>query len=196
MITGDVGMVREAWALVADRSASVEGGPLERARLAAGDVVATARVDDLIAVVSFEDVAEVQVPLASTGDKAALWTALAAWQPGGATNLWAGWEAGAAELRRSGPVRDRHLLLITDGWPNVGELEVDVMVERVLAAWGNEGIRTSCVALSTEADEELLSALAKAGYGWFREWRGERGRRRWSGSGGPVRAREGVWRPG
>lgn len=145
-------------ALVVDTSSSMAGDKLAAAQAAIVGVLDAARLasgDDRVALVAFDGAARVVQAL--TSERAALDAALAALTPGEGTRLDAGLEAAIQELA-SAADRAAHpvIVLLSDG--RQGEAP-----ERALAAGQSAraaGIEAFTIALGTDADVDLLAALA------------------------------------
>lgn len=132
---------------------------------------------DRVAVVSFSDEASVLFPLQTLkydgpalslpleAPEARYMAAIRQLVPCGATNLSAGLEAGAAELRRAGrPGASRRLLLLTDGIANRGVSEPNGL-RGLVSHLGSEGFSVSTVGLGLDYNAGLLSMLGDVGGG-------------------------------
>ncbi len=86
-------------------------------------------------------------------------------EPAGATNLYAGLEAGFLSLLGAAePDRARLVILLSDGRPSVGITGGAALTEMV---WGYvlDGVSLSTVAVGADADPELMRSLAEVGGG-------------------------------
>ena len=102
--------------LVLDRSTSMTGEKMDVAKAAAIRIVQMLRPQDLFSLVVFGDRAEVLLSAGLRRDSNQSQSRIQAIQPGGATEILRGLEAGMAELRRGlDPSRGNHLILLTDG---------------------------------------------------------------------------------
>lgn len=79
-----------AFSLVLDRSGSMQGAPLQAALHAAKAVVQNLRREDLFSLVTFDDTAQVEIPMAQVLSKESAYQLIDGIQPGGSTNLTAG----------------------------------------------------------------------------------------------------------
>ena len=93
---------------------------------------------------------------------------LAAIEPGQATDVGAAFEAAARELRRRGSATEREarVIYVGDGVASAGELDAGRLVEEALEALG-DGVRVTVVGAGTEADELVLTELARRGDGTY-----------------------------
>src|SRR6185312_15781298 len=89
-------------AFVIDRSGSMEGDRLEHAKSAARGIVEKLGAQDHVALVQYDDNAQVVVPSLAMDDagKSKMEHAIAALAVGGSTNLEAGLELGRSEVQR------------------------------------------------------------------------------------------------
>jgi Ca-activated chloride channel family protein len=102
--------------LVLDRSTSMKGEKIDMVKAAATQLMRNLRPHDIFSVVAFSDRAEVLIPAAYQSDRDKLPGRIQMLQPGGATELFQGLEAGYNEVRRSlDPARVNHIVLLTDG---------------------------------------------------------------------------------
>lgn len=154
--------------VVLDRSGSMAGEPLSGAIDALVGVVARLNAADRFGVVVFDDAAQVAVPCGPLTDKQAVVRALQSIEPGGCTDLGAGYLRGLQELRRvassAAASAGGTLLVISDGHINSGIQDADRFAD--LARRANaDGVVTSTIGYGLGYDETLLSALARSGSG-------------------------------
>lgn len=148
-------------ALVIDRSGSMSGEKIERAREAALEAVRRLAADDVVTLITYNNHAEVVVPARRVGDGRALEDAIRRIQPGGGTNLYGGLEAGAAEVRRRIEESYAHrVILLSDGLANVGPSS-----PQELGRFGGElvrqGISVSTIGVGLDFNEDLMTRLAR-----------------------------------
>lgn len=145
--------------MVLDRSGSMDGAKIDHLKDAVMQVLGLLRPDDLVAIVVFDETAEVIVPLQPVGDAALLNNRIEAIRVQGGTAMSSGLELGLAELRRGlTPERNAHVLVLTDGqtWGDEDRC-------RALAAeLGRLGARITALGLGDEWNEQLLDDLAAA----------------------------------
>jgi Ca-activated chloride channel family protein len=143
--------------LVIDRSTSMQGGRLEHVKGAAHQIIEELHDDDVLAVVAFNDRAEVvlpgQVGINRTRAKAKVSTI---WASGG-TEVLKGLQTGLREIERHHSKQvTSHLILLTDG-QTYGD-EDDCMAEARLA--GARRIGITAMGIGEDWNDVLLDAIA------------------------------------
>jgi len=121
--------------------------------------------EDRVSLVSFSTSAQTLFPLQKVGPeyRRAIQQLIAR----GGTNISAGLELGAAELRRSvRPGAATRLLLLTDGQPNAGDSTPEGLCGLVKKL-EQQGISCSTVGLGLDYNAKLLSDMAEAGGGSY-----------------------------
>lgn len=157
-------------ALVLDRSGSMGGEPLAKAKEAARTLVKRLGTDDRLALVHFGTEATLALGARVMDDEGRR-TALEAIErivDDGGTNMSGALEAAAKALDDAG-VREkavRRIVLLSDGEANEG-LEGPALTELVRRLAGR-GPRVSALGLGAEFDEDQLFDLAIAGGGHYR----------------------------
>lgn len=154
-----------AFGLVLDNSSSMGGTPIEHAKAAAQMVVTHLRPDDQIGVVTFSSDARTVLPLQPARNKEHLRELIGAVEPGGSTNLTAGWMLGRDELSKATPDMPRKLLLLTDGQLNVGIVEPMQVRQIVANGLEKDRVRTSCLGFGDGYNEDLLNELSQVAGG-------------------------------
>ena len=155
-------------ALVIDRSGSMsEKGKLEYARMAAQELVDRLGGNDRIAVVIYDDVAEVLVPSTRLTEPEAIKKKIASITDRNSTNLAQGLILGHNEVAK---YFDREavnqVIILSDGLANVGITD-PYELRRMVSAWGEEGIRVTAMGLGADFNEDLLMGLANASGGRY-----------------------------
>jgi Ca-activated chloride channel family protein len=143
--------------LVVDRSTSMQGARLEHVKGAAHQIIDELHEDDVLALVTFSDRAEVvlpgQVGVNRTHAKAKVSTVWAA----GGTEILQGIRAGLQEIERHHSKQvTSHLILLTDGQTYGGE--EDCIAEARLA--GARRIGISAMGIGEGWNDVLLDAIA------------------------------------
>ena len=156
-------------AFVIDRSGSMAGDKIRKAREAAIQGIRALRAEDRFAVVAYDDHVDVVVPssLATPEARAEAEERIAGIGDRGSTDLHAGWLAGCEEVGRA--LRDDAVgrcLLLTDGLANQGITSPDEIASRV-AALRQRRVSTSALGVGSDFDEHLLAQVAEAGGGNF-----------------------------
>lgn len=146
--------------LVIDRSGSMSGDRIVRAREAALAIVDRLSEQDIFSLVTYDSHVETVFPAGHVTDKAALARQIRQIQPRGMTALYGGVSQGAAELRKHLDQKAIHrMLLISDGIANVGPASPDDL-GRLGTALRKEGIAVTTVGLGLDYNENLMTQLA------------------------------------
>ncbi len=170
-------------AIVIDRSGSMHGDKLTRAKQAAEYVLDRLTERDRVSLVIYDSVVDTIAPsdLATTNHIRRCKSALREVFPGGTTALFDGWATGCdqiADFIQPGSLPDEapngsgrrlvasRVLLLTDGLANVGLTDSPAICEHVSALF-ERGISTSTFGIGADFDEDLLSDMADAGRGRF-----------------------------
>ncbi len=153
-------------AVVIDRSGSMSGGKIEQAREAALELVRRLSSDDIVALVAYDNRAEVLVPAQRVGNGRRLEEAIREISANGGTALYHGVALGASEVRRHFGERGtvNRVLLLSDGQANVGPAS-PAELGRLGASLVSEGISVTTVGLGLGFNEDLMSRLAQASDG-------------------------------
>lgn len=149
-------------AVVLDRSGSMLGAKIEKARQAAMEVVDHLRPGDSLAVIAYSDDVQVIFPSQEVKDKETLKLRIAGIRPEGCTALYAGVQAGANQVQEQLSSRKiNRVILLSDGLANVGPSSpADLRaLGRKLA---DRGIAVTTVGVGDDYNETLMSGLAEA----------------------------------
>ena len=152
-------------ALVLDRSGSMRGTKLARAKAAA--IMALDRLgrDDIAAVIAYDDSVETLLSATRLRDPAAARARIETIEAGGRTALYAGTRAGLREVRRFlRNDRVNRVILLSDGLANVGP-STPAELGRLGRAAGSEGISITTIGLGLGYNEDLMARLAGASDG-------------------------------
>ena len=151
--------------IVLDRSGSMEGGKMKRAREAAKYCIDNLLPTDRLSTVIFDHKVEILFPSQMIENKDFLKRQIDRIHARGSTALHEAWVCGGLEVSRY--LDDdaiNRVLLITDGLANVGETNPDriVLQSRQLAA---RGVSTSTIGIGSDFNEDLLMPMAEASGG-------------------------------
>jgi Ca-activated chloride channel family protein len=157
-------------ALVIDRSGSMSGTKLEKAKEAAIFCVRNLTEADRVAIVTYDDHVRVAAPsLHLTPEvKSRLISEIRAIYTGGSTNLGGGWLTGAQEVAANSD-RDGYLsrvILMSDGLANVGIVDPEELA-RHATELRLRGVSTTTVGIGEDFNEYLLEQMAIKGGGHF-----------------------------
>jgi Ca-activated chloride channel family protein len=154
--------------LVLDRSGSMAGEKLERAREAAAFLVRRLSPEDIVSVVAYDDHVMTVANPARGSQQGNVPRAIEAIVSGNSTNLSGGWLKGrehvSAGRKLNSESRLNRVILLTDGLANVGITEPDNLVGLPLEA-KRAGITTTTIGFGEDYDEVLLRQMADAGGG-------------------------------
>ncbi|MCK5850510.1 MAG: VWA domain-containing protein [Kiritimatiellae bacterium] len=147
-------------ALVIDKSGSMSGDKIRKAREAALMAVDRLNSQDIISIVAYSDSVSVLVPATKVSDRTAIRNGINKLRSGGSTALFAGVSKGAAEVRKFLD-RDRvnRVILISDGLANVGPDSPGELGD-LGASLAKEGISVTTIGLGNGYNEDLMSNLA------------------------------------
>lgn len=151
--------------LVLDRSGSMEGEKMVRAREAAMFCVEQMLPTDRLSVVTFDDRIEVLFPSEPVTNKQAMKDLISRVTARGSTALHEAWVRGG--LTVSDHMIDQginRVVLITDGLANVGVTNTDEIVSQTLGLF-QRGVSTSTIGIGADFNEDLLMPMAQAGGG-------------------------------
>ncbi len=149
-------------ALVIDRSGSMAGDKIAKAREAALEAVRRLAPDDIVALVVYDTRVQTLVPAQRVGDGRRLELAICGIEVAGNTALYGGVTRGAEEVRRhmeSGRYVNR-VILLSDGLANVGPSSPDEL-GRLGASLVREGISVTTIGLGLGFNEDLMTRLAQ-----------------------------------
>ena len=149
-------------ALVIDRSGSMSGDKIVKAREAALEAVRRLGPDDIVALVVYDTTAQTLVSAQRVGNGRRLEQAICGIEVGGNTALYGGVTRGAAEVRRH--MEDRRfvnrVILLSDGLANVGPSSPEEL-GRLGASLVKEGISVTTIGLGLGFNEDLMTRLAQ-----------------------------------
>ncbi|RKZ35783.1 MAG: hypothetical protein DRQ49_11730 [Gammaproteobacteria bacterium] len=148
-------------ALVIDKSGSMQGEKIRRAKDAALMAVDQLRKNDIMAVVTYNHHAETLLPATFVQNQEMIKTAINKLVAGGSTALFDGVEKGAKEIRQFfDRKRVNRIILVSDGLANVGPSTPEDL--GVLGALlGQENIVVTTMGLGLGYNEDLMTQLAK-----------------------------------
>ncbi len=147
-------------ALVIDRSSSMSGDKIVRAKEAAVMVLDSLRSDDVISVITYDSTVDVLVPATPADDRGDIRKRIMALEPRGSTALFAGVSHGIEQAEKfKSADRVNRVILLSDGQANVGPsspAELGRLGERA----GRMGISVTTIGLGLGYNEDLMANLA------------------------------------
>jgi Ca-activated chloride channel family protein len=148
-------------ALVLDKSGSMSGSKLARAKEAACWAIRRLEKKDIVTVVTYDSTVQVLVPATKLSDKDELCRKIGRIEADGSTAIFAGVSKGAAELRKFiDRNRVNRIILLSDGLANVGP-QTPGELGQLGASLSKEGIAVSTMGLGLDYNEDLMAALAR-----------------------------------
>ena len=152
-------------AIVLDRSGSMGGEKIVRAREVACFCVDQMLQQDRLAVIAFDDHIDVVLPSSPIANREGIKHSIRRIEARNSTALHEAWVRGGLQVSphlREGAVN--RVLLITDGLANVGETSTDTIVTQA-GKLASEGVSTSTIGIGGDFNEDLLVPMANAGRG-------------------------------
>jgi Ca-activated chloride channel family protein len=156
-------------AIVIDHSGSMSGDKIAQARQAARGIVERLGAEDRVALIQYDDDAQVLVPAiaADAEGKQRLFSAIERIQDDGGTNLHGGMMLGIGEARRAmGGERVNRVVLLSDGQANVGVVD-PAQIARSASDSADQGVRVTTIGLGLDYNEDLMEAIAENGRGQY-----------------------------
>lgn len=148
-------------ALVLDRSGSMQGEKLRRAREAAILAIDLLDARDVVSIIAYDDGVETLIPATRLDERAAIKRAIRGIQAGGSTALFAGVSKGARQLRKFlSEQRVNRVILLSDGQANVGPSSPSELGE-LGSSLAREGISVTTIGLGLGYNEDLMTQLAQ-----------------------------------
>jgi len=152
-------------AFILDRSGSMEGEKMVRAREAAMFCVDQMLATDRLSVVTFDDHIDVLFPSEPVTNKQSMKDLISRVGARGSTALHEAWVRGG--LTVSEKMLDKginRVVLITDGLANIGITSTDEIVTQAMGLF-QRGVSTSTIGIGADFNEDLLMPMAQSGGG-------------------------------
>ncbi|MEA3187895.1 MAG: Ca-activated chloride channel [Chthoniobacter sp.] len=147
---------------VLDRSGSMSGAKLEKAKQGVVELIDQLGESDTFALVVYDSTVQVVVPAQHIEDREELKRRVERIHSGGSTALYGGVERGAAELEKFCSASSiNRVILLSDGLANIGPSSTEDLrgLGRRLAA---RGLSVSTIGVGDDYNEDLMSAIAEA----------------------------------
>lgn len=147
--------------IVLDRSGSMSGQKLEKAKDAAIEALRHLGPGDIFSVIVYDHNVKTIVPAQSAGNAEWIEARIRNIRSGGNTALFGGVSQGAAEVRKNLYGRYVHrIILLSDGIANVGPRTPEDL-GRLGTALIKEGISVTTVGVGTDYNEDLMTRLSQ-----------------------------------
>ena len=149
-------------AVVLDKSGSMTGAKLEKAKQAALQLVDRLTSKDVFSLVVYSDEARVLVPAQKVEDREALKEKIAGIEAGGSTALYAGVKTGARQIQEYfSSKRINRVILLSDGLANVGPSSTSDL-RRLGHELAESGVSVTTIGVGDDYNEDLMAGLAEA----------------------------------
>jgi Ca-activated chloride channel homolog len=149
-------------AVVLDRSGSMSGAKIEKARQAAMGLIDELTRGDIFSLIAYSDHAQVLIPAQEVRDKEELKARIARIHPGGSTALHAGVSLGAEELQKHLTTRRiNRVILLSDGLANIGPSSTRDL-RQLGGGLSERGIAVTTIGVGDDYNEDLMAGLAEA----------------------------------
>jgi Ca-activated chloride channel family protein len=155
-------------AVVMDASGSMSArGKIDYAKRAAKLLASSMEPGDFYSLVTFSDDASTIVPATHIADPTPIHRAIDRVLEGGGTNLYAGIDKGAGEIKRTlhGENVGR-VIVLSDGNANVGVTDASSLT-KFTARLAKEGVTVSTIGLGLDYNEDVLGQMADMGGGTY-----------------------------
>lgn len=148
-------------AIVLDKSGSMQGEKLRKAKEAALASIDRLGPNDIVSVIAYDQTVNVLVPATKVSDKGTLRAQIERLSAGGSTALFAGVSKGASEVRKFlDRGRVNRIILLSDGQANVGPSS-PADLGNLGTSLIKEGISVTTLGLGTDYNEDLMFQLAQ-----------------------------------
>ncbi|GHU06508.1 hypothetical protein FACS1894158_13160 [Betaproteobacteria bacterium] len=147
-------------ALVIDRSGSMTGERIEKARDAAAMAVSMLDSDDTLSIVAYDSTVEVIAPAGKVRDKQRLIDKIRKLRAGGMTALFAGVSKGLDQVgKHLDKEQVNRIILLSDGQANVGPASVNELAGLAKIA-AKKGVAITTLGLGKDYNEDLMTSIA------------------------------------
>jgi Ca-activated chloride channel homolog len=154
--------------VVVDHSGSMASdGRLTKVKVGLHALIDRLRDEDRLAVVEFDDQADVVAPFGQALDRPSLHAIVERMQPGGATNIFDGLRLGFVLLGDAPPSeRQNRVILLSDGLATAGDTS-QTSIMQMARGFVQRGIGLTTIGVGADFDVNLMRGLAEQGAGNF-----------------------------
>jgi len=147
-------------AIVLDRSGSMRGENMQRAKEAALLAVDLLNENDILSIIGYDTRVSILVPATQVKDKQRIKSIINQIEADGSTALFAGVSKGAGEIHKFlSKERINRIILLSDGQANQGPSSPSELGD-LGAALSKEGMSVTTIGLGTGYNEDLMTQLA------------------------------------
>jgi|GEM_PF-2886849 len=143
--------------VVVDKSGSMRGPRMHYLKEGIGQIIDAMQPDDILSVVSYDDMVTLVIPAQPVTDKVLLKDAIALLDSGGGTMMSLGMSLGLAELHQfAGPDHVSRMLLLTDGLTRDDESQCLLLAEEA----ARQGVAIDTFGCGAEWDAAFLEMIS------------------------------------
>ena len=154
--------------VVLDRSGSMGGSKIEKAKKAVEFIIENLSKADIFSLVIYDDIVETIIPADTIKEKASLLAKVRGITARNMTDLHDGMMEGVKQVRQNTKLEYRNVvLLLSDGLANVGVTGKDQVAKSAKKVNDKFGITISTFGIGDDFDEDMLVSIADAASGEF-----------------------------
>ncbi len=154
--------------VVLDRSGSMDGAKIEKAKKAVEFIIENMLKSDIFSLVIYDDIIETIVPAAKLTEKASILTKVKSITARNMTNLHDGMMEGVHQVRQNKNLEYRNVvLLLSDGLANKGITSKLQIAKSAKTVHDKDGITISTFGIGGDFNEDMLVSIADAASGEF-----------------------------
>ncbi len=154
--------------VVLDRSGSMGGSKIEKAKKAVEFIIENMSKQDIFSLVIYDDVIETIVPAGNLTEKASIIAKVQSITARNMTNLHDGMMEGVNQVRKNTKLEYRNVvLLLSDGLANVGISSKSEVAKSAKNVHNKDGVTISTFGIGDDFDEDMLVSIADSASGEF-----------------------------
>ncbi|MHA1978011.1 MAG: vWA domain-containing protein [Candidatus Hodarchaeales archaeon] len=154
--------------VVLDRSGSMGGSKIEKAKKAVEFIIENLSKSDIFSLVIYDDVIETIIPANKISEKTSILAKVRSITARNMTDLHDGMMEGVKQVRLNTKLEYRNVvLLLSDGLANVGITAKDQVAKSAKDVQDKHGITISTFGIGDDFDEDMLISIADAASGEF-----------------------------
>jgi Ca-activated chloride channel family protein len=154
--------------VVLDRSGSMGGNKIDKAKKAVEFIIENMSKTDVFSLVIYDDIIETLIPASQLTDKTTIMNKVKRITARNMTDLHGGMMEGVKQVTNNKKLEFRNVcLLLSDGLANVGVTSKIKVAQAAKGAHENEGVTISTFGIGDDFDEDMLVGIADAASGEF-----------------------------